>query len=262
MSLIDKLNAIENNLQKIIEGSTNKLTSSPDFTNELAHKLVNAMGAETREEQDLLLAPNHYTIILPPGYATEINSNPSLLENLTATLVRASEEAEITFPSPPEISVIEDQNMPSGEVQIVARTVYSASTSTKTLSLPNDAPGSIPENAFLIISGHKVYQLDKPVVNIGRRPDNNLVIDDSSVSRVHAQLRAIRGQFVLFDLESSGGTFVNGQRITSSILYAGDVIALASIQLVYGQDAPRPLDDTPGYTQPSPVDQRKTITKS
>jgi pSer/pThr/pTyr-binding forkhead associated (FHA) protein len=100
------------------------------------------------------------------------------------------------------------------------------------------------------------------VVNIGRRPDNNLVIDDPSVSRVHAQLRAIRGQMVLFDLESTGGTYVNGQRVASSILYPGDVISLAHTQLVYGQDAPRSLDDSPGYTRPSPVDQRKTVTNS
>ncbi|MDX1437532.1 MAG: FhaA domain-containing protein [Anaerolineales bacterium] len=262
MALIDKLNAIEGKLQRIIEGSANKLTSSPDFSLQLSHKLVTAMGDESRQEGELTLAPNHYTIILSPGDAAELKNNSVLLDELTSALIEASEEAGITFPSTPEIHVIEDRDLPEGDVEIVARTVYTAATATKNLAPPESSKESVPPNAFLIIAGHKVFQLDQMVVNIGRRPDNNLVIDDPSVSRVHAQLRAIRGQFVLFDLESTGGTFINGQRVSNGILYPGDVIALANIQLVYGQDAPRSLDDTPGYTRPSPVDQRKTITNS
>jgi hypothetical protein len=262
MAILDKLDAIESRLQKIIEGSASKITTSPDMANLLTHKLVAAMASETREEGDLILAPNHYTIVLPPGYSAELKNHHSLFAELTQALIQAGEEAGVSFPSAPEIAVIEDQGVPAGSLEIVARTVFTAATATKTLIPPGEHPDSVPLNAFLIIGGNQVFQINQTVVNIGRRPDNNLVIDDPSVSRVHAQLRAIRGQLVLFDLESTGGTYLNGQRVTSSILYPGDVIALANTHLVYGQDAPRPLDDTPGYTRPSPVDQHKTITNS
>ena len=46
----------------------------------------------------------------------------------------------------------------------------------------------------------------------------------------------VRDRFVLFDLNSSGGTFVNGQRTDQSILYPGDVISLAGVTLIFGQD--------------------------
>jgi len=86
----------------------------------------------------------------------------------------------------------------------------------------------------------KVHPLNEAVVNIGRRLENQLVIDDPRVSRNHAQLRAIKGRFVLFDLNSTGGTFVNGQRTSQTVLYPGDVISLAGVALIFGQDNPPP----------------------
>jgi pSer/pThr/pTyr-binding forkhead associated (FHA) protein len=83
--------------------------------------------------------------------------------------------------------------------------------------------------------------LNGGVVNIGRRPDNHLVIDDARISRLHAQLRLVRGRYMLFDLESTGGTFINGERIRQHTLRPGDVISLAGVPLVYGQD-----DDSAG----------------
>ena len=64
-----------------------------------------------------------------------------------------------------------------------------------------DENGTMPENAFLIVEGG--YFPHRSRVIIGRRLDNQLVIDDR-VSRNHAQLRAIKGRFVVFDLNSTG----------------------------------------------------------
>jgi pSer/pThr/pTyr-binding forkhead associated (FHA) protein len=50
-------------------------------------------------------------------------------------------------------------------------------------------------------------------------------------------LRAIRGRFVVFDLDSAGGTWVNGQRVLQHTLVPGDVISLSGVPLVYGQDS-------------------------
>jgi pSer/pThr/pTyr-binding forkhead associated (FHA) protein len=95
---------------------------------------------------------------------------------------------------------------------------------------------NIPANAFLIVNGTDVYQLKQTVVNIGRHLDNDVVLDDPRVSRRHAQLRAVRGRYIIFDLDSTGGTYVNDRRVAQSVLHPQDVISLAGIPLVYAQE--------------------------
>ena len=128
-----------------------------------------------------------------------------------------------------------------------------------------EANDAIPQNAFLIIEGLKVHPLTEAIINVGRRFENQIIIDDPRISRNHAQLRAVKGHFVLFDLNSTGGTFVNGQRSSQTILYPGDVISLAGVTLVYAQDNPTQrldLVDTsplgePG--SPTPTMEKSTI---
>ena len=124
----------------------------------------------------------------------------------------------------------------------------------------------IPENAFLIVEGLRVHPLRESVVNIGRRLENHVVIDDPRISRHHAQLRAIKGHFVLFDLNSTGGTFVNGQRANQTVLYPEDVISLAGVILVFGQDVERaelvdtaPLSEPGSTAQPTTTMEKNTV---
>jgi len=90
------------------------------------------------------------------------------------------------------------------------------------------------------------------VLNIGRREDNHLVTDDPRVSRTHAQLRAVRGVYYLFDLNSTGGTFVNGEAVMRWPLKPGDVISLAGFPIIYGQDASPDLPVQPGAQKGMP----------
>ena len=101
----------------------------------------------------------------------------------------------------------------------------------------------IPPHACFVMEAGRTYPLVEAIVNIGRMLDNHLVIDDPRVSRHHAQLRAVEGHFVLFDLNSTGGIFVNGRRITETILYPHDIISLAGALLTYQQDDPLPRPD-------------------
>jgi pSer/pThr/pTyr-binding forkhead associated (FHA) protein len=93
----------------------------------------------------------------------------------------------------------------------------------------------IPDSAFLILEGTKAVPLDRAIIKIGRSHDNSIVLDDPRVSRHHVEIRVIREHFVLFDLGSSGGTYINGQRISQGLLYPGDMISLAGINIVFIQ---------------------------
>jgi Protein of unknown function (DUF3662)/FHA domain len=74
---------------------------------------------------------------------------------------------------------------------------------------------AIPQ-ARLIISlpqaGRQVYQIEKPIINIGRQLSNDIIVEDKRVSRYHAQIKyQSNGQFVIFDLGSTNGITINGQ---------------------------------------------------
>ena len=107
----------------------------------------------------------------------------------------------------------------------------------------NSNTNGIPEDTFLVLEGIRVVPLLRAIINIGRRLENDLVIDDPRVSRYHAQLRAVDGWYELLDMDSSGGTYINGMRITKSILYPGDEISLSGFSMVYRQRGAPPRTD-------------------
>src|SRR5512135_346538 len=79
------------------------------------------------------------------------------------------------------------------------------------------------------------YSLEGDQLVIGRDSSSNIAISDAEVSRKHARLTFQGGKYVLEDLGSTNGTFVNGQRLTSAaVLKSGDVVSLGEqIVLMY-----------------------------
>lgn len=72
------------------------------------------------------------------------------------------------------------------------------------------------------------------VANIGRdAAQNDIVVDEPSVSRQHARIRLEDGRFVLYDLASSNKTFVNGQEIQKHPLLDGDVVAFGRAEFAF-----------------------------
>ena len=73
------------------------------------------------------------------------------------------------------------------------------------------------------------YILEDTPLSIGRSAQNTIVLKDSTVSRFHARIEQIEQQTLLIDLNSTGGTYVNGKRIISQhILAHGDEIKIGS----------------------------------
>jgi pSer/pThr/pTyr-binding forkhead associated (FHA) protein len=120
----------------------------------------------------------------------------------------------------------------------------------------------VPVGAFLVVRGSEHFALDKPVINIGRRLDNHLVLSDPRVSRKHAQIRAKSGQYFVIDLHSSAGTLLNGERVEEAGLKPGDVLTMATVEMIYGEDTGGPPDTTPPYAPPfkPEADQDATLT--
>ena len=242
------LEQLEARLQALIE--VKLISALPGFQVEdlVVHKLADAMKSNLVEDEDgNKVAPNVFTLIAHPKSA-ERWQEPKLLDAMINSLKVVGEEAGLQFAAPLTVSIVQNSQQEENLVDVVASHQLEAAADTKGMTPAGDGNAesedkTFPQNAFLIVDGVKVFPLTSSVVNIGRRLDNQLAIDDPRISRSHAQLRAIKGRFVIFDLNSTGGIFVNAQRTSQSVLYPGDVISLAGVPLVFGQDNPPPRSD-------------------
>ncbi len=85
-----------------------------------------------------------------------------------------------------------------------------------------------------------VFDLTKEVTMIGRDVTNEVVVGDAEVSRQHARLTRTPGGYVLEDLGSTNGTFVNGERLMAPrVLNPGDMVAFGeTVSLMFDALAP------------------------
>ena len=90
-----------------------------------------------------------------------------------------------------------------------------------------------------------VFTVDKPLMTVGRVEPSDVVLDDPSISRQHAQLRlaATADRFTVLDLRSSNGTFVDGQKIKRAECADGSIVRFGDIAfkvlLVKEEDKPK-----------------------
>jgi pSer/pThr/pTyr-binding forkhead associated (FHA) protein len=98
------------------------------------------------------------------------------------------------------------------------------------------SPGG-PLATFLVKAGAlkgRRLTVRTPVVNVGRADYNDLVLPDESVSTAHAKLQRREGVWVLVDLDSTNGTFVDGERVKGEApLSPGVVVRFGDVQLVF-----------------------------
>jgi pSer/pThr/pTyr-binding forkhead associated (FHA) protein len=246
--MILKLDQLEAKIQKLVEDQLAGILPGLKLEDRVIQRLASAVKENIiQQKDDRAIAPNEFTLIVATD-TSPMWKEPSTIDALKNIVTTASRDVGLRFVTQPTINITTDDNFSSDEIKVIAAHKLEPVGDTQGMQTSmgneeNQDADNIPENAFLIVEGVKVHPLTESVVNIGRRLENQLVIDDPRVSRNHAQLRAIKGRFVLFDLNSTGGTFVNGQRTSQTVLYPGDVISLAGVALIFGQDNPPPRPD-------------------
>ena len=108
----------------------------------------------------------------------------------------------------------------------------------------------------------KEIPLRKPSTSIGRTPANDVVIDNLAVSGHHAKLLVEEGRFLVEDLNSLNGTFLNNQRIRKSAIKDGDEILIGKHTLVFKDEGHgTPIFMGPGWekTQELPPSPDQTV---
>ncbi len=102
---------------------------------------------------------------------------------------------------------------------------------------PEPAPESLARLTLLHAEGEPPATISEGVFRIGRLADNDLVLQDPSVSRHHAEIRrALDGRFTVLDLGSMNGILVNGKKLRVGPLASGDTLEVGDVTMTFPVD--------------------------
>jgi pSer/pThr/pTyr-binding forkhead associated (FHA) protein len=116
------------------------------------------------------------------------------------------------------------------------------------------APGHGPPMATILVRTGRLkgtrLPVRVPVINIGRADYNDLVLPDDSVSSAHAKLQRREGVWVLTDLSSTNGSFVDGEKVDGeAMLSPGATLKLGDVSLLFDPPAEGDVGPGPGGTK-------------
>ena len=268
MSKIARFEALA---ERLVEGTFARLFAGRLRPLEVATHLTRAMeDYQVLAPDGAAQAPTHYWVYLhPDDHQALTDHQPELEAELAHHVAELAAQAGLALTITPIVHVMADEGTGPRQVRVDARWIPAEEDVVeKTREMePGEADAEAAEAAvaiapqgrpFLVLEGRRHVNLLQPVISIGRALDNDMIIEDSRVSRHHAQLRLRYGRYVLYDLGSSGGTAINGYPIEECVLHSGDVISFAGVQVIYGEDPPTPIPlpgngDTPTFaSQPQP----------
>ena len=96
----------------------------------------------------------------------------------------------------------------------------------------------------------KEFELTGQSMTMGREPDNDIIVENLLVSGYHARIDPAGREYILTDLQSKNGTFVNGERVTSTKLKDGDQILVGKHTIVFTL-SPEEIQEDQKLTEPT-----------
>jgi Protein of unknown function (DUF3662)/Inner membrane component of T3SS, cytoplasmic domain len=244
----------ESRIESLVEYAFSRVLGNRIHAHDLAIKLARVMEdhlLHDPRQQERPVAPDYYQINLQRGVCSRLlESQPHLPELLSQHLVELASNLDFRLIRTPIVDLQPNDQLEASDVDITARH-QGKKRNTTTIMQRVDVPVTVeaPGNPHLLVNGNHSIPLNDDVVNIGRARENQVVLDDPSVSRHHLQLRLNYGRYILFDAQSQGGTLVNNTPVYEHRLQTGDVIQIGNTHLVYIED-PRGTDTETGYMPP------------
>ncbi len=251
MSLLMRL---ERRIEALVEGMFARWTDDRVHPIEIARRLFKAMDEGAVAGFDGLMLPNAYQVYLHPRdftpYAALIST---LVAELEASLQARAEELGGGFPGVVRVTLESRDEITPGAIYVEARldataradgsagSPVPASAGTRSEDDTRVYRRRSPETPALRLrvqagppgAAGREFALDRPVVTIGRRPDQDIVLDDPGVSRAHARIEIVAGSAAIIDLGSTNGTFINGRPSGSTrvSLRPGDRVQVGTVLL-------------------------------
>ena len=252
--MANPIDLIESKIKEIIESSASLFPWMDEHAISV-HRLVEAFQTFINSQDDTQTElPTRFNIFMNPAECAKWTAQADWENAIIHTLTDTANELGRKFDRPFSIKLSPSSVMGYSDVVIEPESIDSDPGLTnavpiKTAASPDHAQGGLRTHAGLIMEDEKVFPLNRTVTNIGRRSTNHLVLNDLRVSRTHAQIRYVNDHFIIFDIGSTGGTYINGERIQQHHLRPGDVISLAGAKLIFVVDEST-SETRPGTTTP------------
>jgi hypothetical protein len=234
MSLLSRLESI---FEAIFEGGPRWLFRPQLQPIEITHALDRAMAAEKVVSPSSVDVPNAYRAHLNPADFQRLTPLRSTIERDAAVyLERRAQEMGFHPITAIRVELVSDPSVRASFVRAGAvfdEQARAAVDSIERTSRMEPVPVAGHEDAFLLVAedGRELRVGEQPL-KLGRARDNDFVIRDVRVSRYHAVIEPASNGWVVRDLESTNGTFVDGKRINQIAIAAPTEISLGGCRLV------------------------------
>jgi pSer/pThr/pTyr-binding forkhead associated (FHA) protein len=228
---------VENLIQIILEKKIFTWLPGGVSKREILQKVVEALTTAQRTTGSGIT----YDVLIkvsPAVYGLWMSHQMDLVD-LGHILANELKEENRVSNCPPIFHILGDLDLQDDDID-VSVIQYQSDSADTTYMEPKIAKSNVQKTTvmspYLIDPAENVVNISKTVFNIGRRVDNDLALEDARVSRQHAQIRYSPDGCILFDLNSTGGTFINNNKVIQQKLHSGDVISLAGVTLIYGEE--------------------------
>jgi hypothetical protein len=204
------LKRFEERLERLVEGSLSRPFRSSLQPVEIGRRLTREMDLARRVgPRGQLVCPNSFRITLSPDDIDRFESYIDALAKELAETARQHAHLEgYALLGPVEVDLFESSSVKAGQLAVQAEVLEGAEVCD-----------------LVLTDGQRIRLSDRPIV-LGRQPDCDVVLDDSNVSRRHAEIVVRDGEVVLSDLGSTNGTKVNGASVRSCVLRIGDAVQI------------------------------------
>ncbi len=237
------LDDFENLLENILESNSFSWLPASTSLQETMQKILSVIMSEQEANPAGIIRGDFIIQVSQEDYPIWFANQVDLV-HLSQDLLILCNKAGYHMDKPPAFHIMASNTQNKGNVEIEPVLATPDATETQYLGIKPDKSNlenrrpqpAIEINAYLTNNENKIFPLTKPVTNIGRREDNDIVLQDQRISRQHAQIRRAHQHFHIFDLNSTGGTLVNNQRVTQAVLASGDVISFAGVLMIYAEE--------------------------
>ena len=230
------LQKIEASLKEFFEEDLQIVAHQNPLQN-ITNEMISAMEKNLKVSGEKVFAPNIFRVYFREKDLVNENEIKEWKKYIQEIIKDITRDNSFQLAGPLHIQVFQNPKLERDFEIIVAN---SSIPSGKTINFFTENNGDKTDasnlDGYLITADENYYRITKSITSIGRREDNDLVIDNLRVSRVHAQIRQLNSKHILFDLDSTAGTKVNGVKIRQHTLNHGDVIEIADVPLIYGID--------------------------
>ena len=208
------LKGVENRLERMFEKTFSRPFKSSLQPIEIGTRIVREVDLTRRLSSQGPISPNQIRVWLGPVDAARFEGfQKALVIELEETVRQHAVSEGFSFVGPVKVEVFIDDDVKAGNVEVKTEFV-----------------GGESQPRLISSDGRSVNIGERPVV-IGRSPDVEFVINDSNVSRRHAEFWRTTEGVAVRDLQSTNGTFVNGHRVTAVSLSPRDDVTIGTLHL-------------------------------